>query len=107
MINLIAMLVVFFSILCGSPAWAHGGYEHVMGTVTAIDAAHFDVKTPQGETVSIMLTDKTNYKPKNIPPAPKPRVGDRVVIEAVKEGTGLRALGMQFSTPAEKLKSSK
>jgi hypothetical protein len=103
MINLIAMLVVCFLMLWGSPAWAHSG-DHVMGTVIAIDAAHFDVKTPQGETVSIKLTDKTTYASKNMPPAPKPRVGDRVVIEAVKEGTGLRALGMEFSTPGQKFK---
>lgn len=101
MSNLLAILVVCLSILVASSGWTHDGM-HVMGTVTAIDAAHFDVKTPQGEAVSIKLTDKTTYASKNIPPANKPRVGDRVVIDVVKEGTELRALGMQFSTPGQK-----
>ena len=63
------------------------------------------MKTPQGEVVSIMLTDKTGFASKSTPPTPKPRVGDRVVIDVVKDG--LRALGMEFSTPGEKPKSSK
>jgi hypothetical protein len=104
MSNLLAILVVWLSILSASSGWTHDGM-HVMGTVTAIDANHLAVKTPQGEVVSIMLTDKTEYASKNTPPTPKPRVGDRVVIDVVKDG--LRALGMEFSTPAEKPKSSK
>jgi len=104
MLNLIAVLVVLFSIVSSSPSWSHGGNEHVMGTVTAIDAAHLEVKTPQGATVSIKLTDKTEYASKNTPPMPKPRAGDRVVIDVVKDGNELRALGMEFSTPGEKHK---
>ncbi len=107
MINLVSIFIASLSILCAAQGWAHGGNEHVMGTVTAIDASHLDVKTPQGSTVSIKLTDKTEYASKNVPPAPKPRVGDRVVIDVVKDGGGLRALGMEFSTPGEKPKPSK
>ena len=106
MINLIATLVVCFSMLWGVPAWAHSG-DHVMGTITAIDANHLDVKTPQGGTVSITLTDKTAFASKNTSPTPRPKVGDRVVIDVVKDGNGLKALEMEFSTPGDKAKSSK
>lgn len=58
MSNLIAILVVCLSVLSASSGWTHDGM-HVMGTVTTIDANHLVVKTPQGEVVSMMLTDKT------------------------------------------------
>ena len=39
---------------------AHAGHVHkVMGTVTARDAKHLDVKTPSGEVLSIAVTDET------------------------------------------------
>src|SRR5262245_6019699 len=41
-------------------AWAHDGHIHkVMGTVTARDAKHLEVKTPSGENLSIQINDKT------------------------------------------------
>ena len=48
-------------ILLAAPAtWAHEGHDHIiMGTVTARDAKHFEVKTPSGEVLSIAVTDKT------------------------------------------------
>jgi hypothetical protein len=43
-----------------SVAWAHDGHDHlIMGTVTARDAKHVDVKTPSGEVLSIAVNDKT------------------------------------------------
>jgi hypothetical protein len=104
--NILALLTVCFSILSASSGWAHEGI-HVMGTVTAIDATHLDVKTPQGGSVSVTLTDKTAFASKNTPSTPRPKVGDRVVIDVVKDGNGLKALEMEFSTPGDKAKSSK
>lgn len=105
--NVLATLIACSLILFASTGWAHGGNQHVMGTVAAIDATHLDVKTPQGETVSVTLTDKTTFASKNTPPTPRPKVGDRVVIDVVKDGNGLKALEMEFSTPGDKAKSSK
>ncbi len=107
MINLVAIFFAMLSILCASEGWPHGGNEHVMGTVTAIDVAHMEVKTPEGRSVSINLTDKTEYSSKNALPTPKPHIGDRVVIDVEKDENGLKALGMEFSTPREKPKSAK
>ncbi len=104
--NVLALLIVCFSILFTSSGWTHEGI-HVMGIVTAIDANHLDVKTPQGGAVSVTLTDKTAFASKNTPPTPRPKVGDRVVIDVVKDGNGLKALEMEFSTPGDKVKSSK
>ncbi|HVT60700.1 MAG TPA: hypothetical protein VHR45_20175 [Thermoanaerobaculia bacterium] len=41
-------------------ALAHGG-GHVMGTVTAVQADHFDVKTADGKVVSVPITKDTKY----------------------------------------------
>ena len=107
MINHIAVLVAYFLIFFASPGWTHGGNDHVMGTVTAIDANHLEVKTPEGAVVSVMLTGKTEYFSKNNPPTAKPRVGDRVVADVVKEGKALRAVEIAFTTPDKKARSSR
>lgn len=47
-------------VLAASDVWAHDGHDHIiMGTVTARDARHLEVKTPSGEVLSIAVTDKT------------------------------------------------
>jgi hypothetical protein len=79
-----------------------------MGTVTAIDATHIEVTTPKGESISVQLSEKTTYFSKNTTPSNgRPRVGDRVMIEAGKEGTALKALEMEFSTPSAQPKATK
>lgn len=59
---------------------------HVLGTVTAIDATHIEVKTTKGPVVSILLNKQVKFRNKNdaksIDP---PAVGDRVIIEATKD----------------------
>jgi hypothetical protein len=78
-------------------AVAHGTGQHVLGVVTAIDATHIEVKTPKGQSVSVRLTDKTLYKAKNHRMKTMPKVGDRVVIDAEKETTGLVATEVHFA----------
>lgn len=54
-------LVAAVTLVLATPAlWAHDGHDHViMGTVTARDAKHLEMKTPSGEVLSIAVTDKT------------------------------------------------
>jgi hypothetical protein len=44
-------------------AFAHGGHDHVMGTVKAVDAKArtVEVETKDGKTVTVHLDDKTKY----------------------------------------------
>jgi hypothetical protein len=61
---------------------AHDGHIHtVMGTVTAVDQKHVEIKTPSGEVLSIALNDKTTFvrAKKKIDPA-ELKVGKRVVV---------------------------
>lgn len=59
---------------------------HVLGTVTAIDAKHLEVKTAKGPVVSVLLNKQVQYKNKSNPKSSDPpAVGDRVIIEASKD----------------------
>ncbi len=87
--------------LTASTAFAHGTGQHVLGTVTAIDAKHVEVKTPKGTTVEIQLNKQTRYKAKGKPRSTvPPSVGDRVVIEATKDDKVLIATEVHYASGA-------
>src|SRR4051794_10136727 len=71
--------VLAVAMLCiTAAAFAHGNSQHVLGTVTAIDAKHIEVKTSKGAIVSIGLTKQTRFREKNRPKSTlAPAVGDR------------------------------
>lgn len=78
--------------------YAHGTGQHVLGTVTAIDGSHIEVKTTKGATVSVNVTKDTRFKEKGKPKSKEqPVVGDRVVIEATKDDKILTATEVHFS----------
>lgn len=93
------LLTVTLMLICMPVlAAAHGSSQHVLGVVTAIDAVHIEIKTPKGQSVTVRLTDKTQYKAKNLRRTKSsPQVGDRVVVEAEKDATGLIATEVHFS----------
>ncbi len=85
-------------VLTSSAAWAHGSGHHVLGTVTAIDGTHIEVKTPTGAMVTVMLAKQTHFKAKGDPSsAEPPTIGDRVVIEATMEKNTLTAAEVHYS----------
>lgn len=91
------LLALTFLFMC-STASAHGTGQHVLGTVTAIDAGHVEVKTQKGATVSVKVTKDTRFKEKGkSKSAERPAVGDRVVIEATKDNNVLTATEVHFS----------
>ena len=61
---------------------AHDGHDHIiMGTVTARDAKHVDVKTPSGEVLSIAVNEKTvTLRAKKKSTFEDVQVGRRVVV---------------------------
>ena len=62
---------------------AHDGHIHrIMGTVTARDAKHLEVRTPSGEILSIAITAKTTAtRSKRRVPLAEVQVGRRVVVD--------------------------
>ena len=88
-----SFLLVIALLTVSAVSWAHGTGQHVLGTVTAIDAQHIEVKTSKGATVSVNLTKDTRFKQKGNPKATQPpAVGDRVVIEATKDDLDKKVL---------------
>ena len=75
----VAMCVVW----SGTAVFAHDGHVHrIMGTVTARDAKHIEVKTPSGEVLSIALTAKTTaVRNKKKVDMKEVQVGRRVVVD--------------------------
>ena len=77
---------------------AHGGMVHVMGTVTGISATSVTVETTDKKAVEVLLTETTAFlngsKPSN---KDELKVGDRVVIHAVKVKDSLQAHEIKFS----------
>lgn len=78
---------------------AHEGHRHVMGTVTAIDASHIEIKTKDGKSSSVPLSAATKYykgsKGKTAGAATDLKVGSRVTIDLAKDGT---ANSVRFSS---------
>jgi hypothetical protein len=75
-------VTVLLLTLVAAHATAHDGHIHtIMGTVTARDDKHLDVRTPSGEVLSIAVTDKTTtVRDKKKIAFSEVQVGRRVVV---------------------------
>jgi len=77
---------------------AHEGMIHVMGTVTALTEKSVTVETTDKKTVEVGLTATTTYEKDNQPAAWKDlKIGNRVVIHAVKVNDALQAHDVKFT----------
>ena len=78
-----SLVALAFIVVTVGAAAAHDGHAHtIMGTVTARDGKHVDVKTPSGEVLSIAVTDKTTtVRNKKKVAFKEVVVGRRVVVD--------------------------
>ena len=77
----LAALTVILLIGAFSSVQAHGGGRHVMGTVSAVDASHVEVKTNEGKIVSARLDKETKYFRGNAPATlADVKIGMRIVL---------------------------
>src|SRR5476651_752198 len=96
----ILILVACISMIAGA-ALAHGGEEHVIGTVSKVTPDSITVKTTANKMVTVGVVPATKFTMgKMAMKIDGLKVGDRVVIHAKepKEGT-LVADTVDFSTP--------
>lgn len=92
----VGLLVIASSFTVGSIQAAD--LVHVLGTVTAIDAAHVEVKTAKGSVVSVLLNKQVQFKNKNNPKSvDPPEMGDRVIIEATRDKQKMTATIVHYS----------
>lgn len=83
--SLVAIFGIIALVLLPTIAAAHGGEEHVIGTVTGISATSVTVKTTAGKMVEVGFDAKTTFARAKQPIQKTDiKVGDRIVIHAVE-----------------------
>jgi hypothetical protein len=98
----IIKLVMIALSLFAALAIAHGGLEHVTGTVAKISDTSVTVKTTAGKMVEVAFDAKTTFT-KNDQPMDKAaiKVGDRVVVHAAEVKEKLVAQTVQIGAAAK------
>lgn len=80
---------------------AHGGMEHVMGTVKSIEASSITVESTKKKDIVVVTNDKTRYEQSGKPATAKElTVGERVVVHAKKSEAALLAEIVKWGQPA-------
>jgi YHS domain-containing protein len=102
MMKRIAALALVAALALTAHAFAHGGKEHVMGTVKALDETHVVVQTRDGKTLSIALAKDTEYRKGDVPAAAADlKVGDRVVVDLAGKTDTPSAREVRFASTAQ------
>jgi hypothetical protein len=104
--NRIALFAIVAAALMPTIASAHGGEEHVIGTVTKVSITSVTVKTTDGKTVQVGFDAKTTYSRANQPIQKTDiKVGDRIVIHAEEVDEKLVAHTVEIGAAATAQKS--
>jgi hypothetical protein len=94
-------LVVICSLLLSTLAFAHGGMEHVLGTVTAVTENTLTVKTRDGAVKTVGFDGETKFMKGDAAATIKDvQVGSRVVIHAHKNDNALHAAEVRIGADA-------
>ncbi len=89
------------TLLLGALAFAHGGMEHVLGTVTAITDHSVSVKTRDGAIKTVEFDSETKFVKGDAAVTVKDlQVGSRVVIHAHPHENSLHAAEVKIGTDA-------
>jgi hypothetical protein len=89
--------------ILAATALAHGGFEHVMGTVSKVSAQSVTVTTAAKKNVEVGINAKTTYTKGDKPvTAADMKVGDRVVIDATEVSEALTAASVKIGAAAQK-----
>ncbi len=100
-LSLTLISALFCALLLSPLTFAHGGMEHIMGTVTAVSEHSLSVKTSDGAVTAVEFDGETKFTKCN--PAATARdvqVGKRVVIHAHKHDNSLHAAEVKIGKAA-------
>jgi hypothetical protein len=93
------LFATMLSLLLTTAALAHGGMEHVIGTVSAVSDHAITVKTTAGETKEVGVDDSTKFmRGQTSASISDVHIGDRVVIHATKHDEKLHGAEVQLGT---------
>jgi hypothetical protein len=94
----VALLAMLSLALLPTIATAHGGEEHVTGTVTKISDTAVTVKTTAGKTVEVAFDAKMTTYERAKQPIQKTdiKVGDKIVIHAMEVNEKLVAHSVEI-----------
>ncbi|MDN5941620.1 MAG: hypothetical protein L0H94_07040 [Nitrospira sp.] len=97
------LIIPLMCLFTSMPSFALSVDQHVLGTITAIDATHVEIRTAMGQFVTVQINKKTRYKDESNPKkSTMPEIGNRVVIKAEKiekkGGNLLLAIDIHFSS---------
>jgi hypothetical protein len=96
---LILIWALLGALLVSAPAFAHGGMEHILGTVTGITDHTLSVKTSDGAALTFEFDGETKFTKGDAPATVKDvRVGSRVAIHAHKHDNALHAAEVRIGT---------
>ncbi len=100
---MMAFILMVMFLIAPSFVFAHGNAIHILGTVTEAAQERIIVTTQKGESVTLIIQEKTIFQLDGITTnTARPAVGDRVVAEAEEEGGHLVAHEVRFATPKTK-----
>lgn len=92
--KMLSMIAALALMLGSAVAFAHGGMEHVMGTVTALTDSSITVDTMKHTSVTVLIDATTKFTKNDAQASRKDiKVGDRVVIDA-KENSDKKLIGV-------------
>jgi hypothetical protein len=95
----LAILAIVSLVLLPTLATAHGGEEHVTGTVAKVSETSVTVKTTAGKTVEVAFDAKTTYTRAKQPiQKSEIKMGDRIVIHAMEVNKKLVAHTVELGT---------
>jgi Domain of unknown function (DUF5666) len=101
-------LALLAALPLAGPLLAHGGFTHVLGTVTVVEAGRLEVKNKAGKLVSVKLTEATKYTRSGAAAAAKDiQVGQRVAVEAKPKGEELEAVEVKLGVVPAKPEAPK
>ena len=83
-------------------ARAHGGHTHkALGTISAVNGVHVDIKTTGGKIITIMLDDKTAItRGKTKLDAAALKLGERVSVDYMPDQNMNMAKAVKLGTAA-------
>jgi hypothetical protein len=83
--QIIRYLAAIALVILPVSALAHGGGEHIMGTVKAVDGGSLIVETMEKKAVKVVIDDKTRFEKDGAPASARDlTVGARVVVHTAK-----------------------